>query len=356
MSVDAGNSRDKTRLCPTCRMEISILATKCRYCGENVGRPRDEARQLTVKDLGGESIKHYVPPSSVMEALESFRAEEETSTAPAAEESPKRSYFGFGKKKAQESQPKNTFDDLPDLDSRSQNLASAVDPGPMRGSVIRTPASAGPSWMKKVGVFAGLVAAIVILYLGSGSIWAYFNPPEEVQVGPKFVNPAMAMIKDNRPACEILEAAVKAEMREPIPENEEITGIARQRVVDEFGGILNAPDWSMENVTKASGLAGKAWLVDPSPTIADIVAEADRESIACRMNWGSADPDLGTATLRTRKTHGRIWEEVTVKKGELINERFELVAVYRDRIEVIDRLRNDRRVSYGSDGEPRVIR
>jgi hypothetical protein len=222
--------------------------------------------------------------------------------------------------------------------------------------MVRRPAPAGPSWIKKVGVFAGLVAAIILLYLGSGSIWAYFNRPDEGPVGPRYINPAKAMIANNRPACEILEEAVEAELREPIPENREITEIARQRVVDEIQAILNAPDWTMENVTKASGLAAWAFRVDPSPIISDIKAEVDSESVVCRMNWGGTNPEKGTATMRVRRKGGADFERVTVKKGEIINDRFELVAVYGDRIEVIDRLRNNRRVSYGTDGEPRIIR
>ena len=79
MSETPGPRKDeKMRLCPTCRMEISVLATKCRYCGEEVGRPRDETRSLSISDLGGETVQHYAPSSSVMEALEAFRSEEDS--------------------------------------------------------------------------------------------------------------------------------------------------------------------------------------------------------------------------------------------------------------------------------------
>ena len=71
--VEGGRSPDKTRLCPSCRCEISVLATRCRFCGEEVGRPRDEARQLSIDDLGGENVTLYAPSGNVMDALESFR-------------------------------------------------------------------------------------------------------------------------------------------------------------------------------------------------------------------------------------------------------------------------------------------
>ena len=70
------------RLCPSCRMSIPVLAVKCRFCGEEVGRPRDETRKLSISDLGGQDSTMYAPSSSVMEALEAFRTEEFTSPLP----------------------------------------------------------------------------------------------------------------------------------------------------------------------------------------------------------------------------------------------------------------------------------
>ena len=66
MAKDAGDqSREKTRLCPACRMPISILATRCRHCGQKVDRPRDEGRRLTIATLGGTAHESYVPLGSV---------------------------------------------------------------------------------------------------------------------------------------------------------------------------------------------------------------------------------------------------------------------------------------------------
>ena len=41
---------DPMRLCPECRMPISILANRCRYCGSIVGKPRKEVETLTVQE------------------------------------------------------------------------------------------------------------------------------------------------------------------------------------------------------------------------------------------------------------------------------------------------------------------
>src|SRR5690606_34714265 len=124
------------RLCPTCRMEIRVLATKCRFCGENVGRPRDEVRALSIDDLGGETIRHYAPSSSVMEAIEAFRSETEASN-PQVDDAGRKSIFGRKGKKDATPAPTGA-DGLPTLDERSQVLASLAMPSvaPTRKPVV----------------------------------------------------------------------------------------------------------------------------------------------------------------------------------------------------------------------------
>ena len=75
MDVGDSHSEEKNRICPSCRMAISVLAVKCRFCGEEGGKPKEEQRTLSINDLGGEIIHHRAPSGSVMEALEAFRVE-----------------------------------------------------------------------------------------------------------------------------------------------------------------------------------------------------------------------------------------------------------------------------------------
>ena len=67
---------DEERLCPACRSDISIWATKCKFCGSEVGRPRMREDRLTVKDLGGESPSTHRVSKHVMGAIGSFRYDE----------------------------------------------------------------------------------------------------------------------------------------------------------------------------------------------------------------------------------------------------------------------------------------
>ena len=158
---------DKTRLCPHCRMPISVLATKCRFCGEEVGRPRDQSRSLTVDDLGGEGGSRYAPSSSVMEALESFRVEETTNVETPA---PSRSWLPFGRNRKAKSLAQAPHDGgMPALDERGKALASLAMP--MRPAAP-FPRPAEPSWMKKVVVFASFVATVLLLIIGATQVIA----------------------------------------------------------------------------------------------------------------------------------------------------------------------------------------
>ncbi len=182
--------KDNMRLCPTCRMEISVLATKCRYCGEEVGRPRDESRALSIADLGGETVQHYAPSSSVMEALEAFRSE--TDSEPEVEEAPSSGILSRLSKKQEppKAQKKPAGDGLPELDERSQALSSLAMPSSSskyQPTVVRQQRSIP----RMVGIFAGLVAAMVCLFF---AVQVFANRPAP-EIAPTVENPAVIMME-----------------------------------------------------------------------------------------------------------------------------------------------------------------
>ncbi len=76
---------DELRLCPVCRMSISVWATRCRFCGEEVGRPKREEKKLTMRDLGAPKQAAYKQSEEVRKALDDFRksfAESAGATSP----------------------------------------------------------------------------------------------------------------------------------------------------------------------------------------------------------------------------------------------------------------------------------
>ena len=73
---EKNKANDEERLCPACRSDISVWATKCKFYGSEVGRPRMRETRLTLKDLGGESCSTHRVSKHVMGAMGAFRYDE----------------------------------------------------------------------------------------------------------------------------------------------------------------------------------------------------------------------------------------------------------------------------------------
>jgi len=325
-------------------MEISVLAVKCRFCGESVGRPRDETRSLTIDDLGGETIKHYAPSSSVMEAMEAFRSETEFKSNPPEDVTAKRSVFGIGGKR------KNKFDSnapgkdsgMPDLDERSQALASIVLPSSSSAPTYTRSTAQQPTWIKKVGVFAGLVAAIVILWIGGGQVIAYMNRPTEI-LDRQFRNPAEAMLDKNRDPIATLEAAIEALRKEEHPENRAILEKARAQVVDLIHAAQYPDKWTEDDLSRASRLVNQAFSIDPA--LAKLKEEIDADSFAYRMVLRNVQGDTATFQLSAR-ANGGSGSSVSVQRGDMVQDRFEVVDIRGNEVQLRDTQRENRLLTY----------
>jgi tetratricopeptide (TPR) repeat protein len=66
---------DKTKICPYCREEISILARKCKYCGEMVGDPLKHERTLTVDDIGRPEESRDTSGETLISAYQALQTE-----------------------------------------------------------------------------------------------------------------------------------------------------------------------------------------------------------------------------------------------------------------------------------------
>ncbi len=334
---------EKMRLCPSCRMEISVLAVKCRFCGESVGRPRDETRALTIDDLGGETIKHYAPSSSVMEAMEAFRSETEFKSNPPDDATAKRSIFGIGSKKSKtDSNAPGRDPGMPELDERSQALASIALPS-SPSSYSRPARQQQPSWIKKVGVFAGLVAAIVLLYIGGGQVIAYIN--REPELPERLLrNPAAAMLEQNQDPLATLQEAVDALRKEEHPENRAVLEKARDRVIELIRSAQYPDQWSEDDLARASRLANQAFRIDPA--LAEMKEEVDADTFAYRMVLRNVQGDTATFHLSPRSGQSETGSSVTVHRGDMVQDRFEVVDIRGNSVQLRDTLRQDRLLTY----------
>ena len=214
---------DKTRLCPTCRSPISVLATKCRFCGEAVGRPKDEARKLTVDDLGGESSSDFNRSEDVMEALEAYRREEYMPQA-AKEEG-----AGWLRRKRRGKGPAGKPD------------TRAGRPGAARSTGHDKAGPPKSIWSSNLGIAVAAFAAIVLLIIVAGLVVSQVNSRSgsiETQTSENFRNPAIAILAAGGPGAEALRAAHEALRRANTPDNQQIANQARALVEKEVLALV----------------------------------------------------------------------------------------------------------------------
>ena len=321
MSTEASHYRDdeKTRPCTTCRMPVSILATKCRYCGAELGRPREETRSLSAQDLGGETIKHYAPSSNVMDALESFRTEQAAQQRKSGKEG-----------------------NLPELDDRSRALASAVrssPSGPPRKNTRRF------SWGDYGRYVLGGITALVLVVVAITVIPRFTTGQTEGEV---FVNRAPSMMELGAAPLEILEAALDAVRQAPGAENDAIYAEARARLRQEVTGVLAAPNWSRRYLDQASRLANQASALDPHGETQELKSMVDAEVDAYNIVLAGVDASSGAVTYRMARSD----TNHTATRDDLILDRFQIVRVTGNTVRLRDQRRDGRELNWSIGGQP----
>ena len=340
----AGETNEKTRLCPSCRMEISVLAVKCRFCGESVGRPRDETRSLTIDDLGGETIRHYAPSSSVMEAMEAFRSEHEFKSNPPEEaQGGRKSLFGMAGKKKTDSTPPEVGQGLPQLDERSQALASLVLPA-SKPTGYKKPK--GPTMGQRLVQVGGILVGIIVLGAVGSFAYKHFTavPPEPARVKRNPAEDLMARGAD--PAQAVVEAA-KALRQENHSRNREILAQAHTKFSEKVHGLLNAKPWTQQALRDANRDMNEVFKYDSSDEIRKLKEEVDAETFAYQMSLLTVDEAAKEASFGLSQALAGSGERtVKVKAGEIIAGRFKLIAVKRDKVQIEDTQRANRPLTF----------
>lgn len=335
------DQREKQRLCPSCRMSISALATRCHYCGEEVARPKVEDRKLTINDLGGPPENKFQLSGSVLNALEAFRMEEGVSETPKPEKS-----STMGKRPTD-----------PGVTSPAQGSTTLLDelglaPKPVKQVETRR----DPSWVTKMGVLGGFIAAIVILFFGGVKGFAMISDyleQKRLDELPKVVNRAPGLLAQGD-VLGALEAAVEANKLAPNEENMDILAQIRHMIGDQVRQSLDSREWRKQNLIDASALAHKAASIDPSNRLlSGFIEQIDAELEAYTFLLLNIDRENRTATFR-RQHNGRS-QEATVGQDEKLWGRFDVVSVLPDAVILVDNEREMgqgklRRVRVGVDG------
>jgi ribosomal protein L40E len=319
--TEESNQQDEMRLCPTCRMPISVLATRCRYCGETVGRPRSQEQKFTLDDLGGESSSMYKVSGSVTSALEAFREEQQSAREREERErlSKGGTWLGRRRKPPAEEETRQSRLEMPEMNESTRELMEATSGGTHSQSL---PPSAGqaPAITRKLFMGAAVAAGLVLLYIGSDFAFAYVKTWMGTGTDSghsSYQSRALEMLSQGRPGLEALEEAVAALRKDDSGENQIIAREVRSRMVQEVRELLNQPRWNKEQHNRASLLVSQALRIDSSPLIQSLMEETQREIAAYTMVLMDADPDAGTATFKTDAAG-----EITVSEGDYLLDRF----------------------------------
>jgi ribosomal protein L40E len=324
--TDSTPPQEEMRYCPTCRSLISVWAVKCRYCGEEVGRPKKEEAHFTVKDLGGDSTSTYVVSGDVIEAIEAFR-EEERARREAEEQEKLNQSTWFRRKTSTEAPADASQAPVPPTPKKKalNELLKELDEPNTRTQHKRRDVFEGIS--RNVLIFAGVVAGIVLLYVTMDYTWGivkdYFYRP---QTTAGYENRALMMLDQGQPVTAALQEALAALGHDPSPENRAIADQVRLRVIEHVQNLLTAHPWSLDKLHEASRVASQAAQLDGDPRIKDLFRQVEAEVAAYKMVVVEISPDQKTAKFRLQDPSFPQSEQV-VQVGDFVANRFLVTAI-----------------------------
>jgi len=335
-------------------MEISVLATKCRFCGEEVGRPREEQRTLTIEDLGGETIRHYAPSNSVMEALEAFRSEESFRKEHLSKE-PKKRQSIFGRQAS--SIPEGNSSEIPEtqlppLDAYSRSLAAGLGISPTLAKTTprraRKSSASLPVWARNTIALG--VAGLIVFFLGligfqaAPKIRAMVISRNEQLPAPR--NPAIALIESGADPLDILDVAARHQRKYDNAESRQTLEEAKKRVKEHVESLLSRNPYDRKNLSTAWDVVSKAHSTYPSEDLLQLknrvsaevrlygamLLKTDLDSKPPVAEFLMVDPDM-------KESH------ITVKEGDFFwNNRFQLTLVKRDEVCIVDTAYDNRKL------------
>lgn len=340
MSNETDN-QDEMRLCPICRMKVSVWATKCHHCGEELGRPRREEAKLTLKDLGGAEQTKYTPSGNVTGALESFRVEEVAAEVSRSQSKPVGFWSRLMGKKAPLVERKPTAEDeSPELNEYSKNLAASIlddMPGSTGGAGRGRNKAASPNPAEQIFKIVGALVAVVLLYFGGSFAWDKVSAYIEARNRPPvvhYVNKAPEMLARGDRPIDVFEEAVKAVNINDNESNRDIVSQVRNLVLQDVDDLLAMNPWRGENHDKAYAYIQRAVNIDNHPAVEAKFEEVNKEVAAYKFVLKSIDETATEATFRTN--HPNFPAEVTVQRADRLMDRFIVQRISQHAVELSD--------------------
>ncbi len=304
MSEETQFSKDKMRLCPVCRMPISVWAIRCRFCGETVGRPKKEVETFTVEDLGGETpTAKNTLSAEVLEAIEEFRKE---LVEPPPKEEPSTVWNLWGKYKKT-----NTGSQV----NRVQNI------NPTR-------------WILTFGIITIL---LIFSYFFGPSTWSqlkslFYGQPENVV---EYDNRALFMLQNGEPIEMVLQEALKAFETTNKDEDKQILMQVRSQLVEKINTLLTKEPYSSLDIAEASRICSEVIKIDYDPIIQDLYRKVIDEISAYKITLTQIDAVNKKATFHFSNPSFKLKEQ-TVSEGELVQDRFLVKQILSSRVRLED--------------------
>jgi len=318
-------------------MPISVLATKCRYCGEEVGKPKDETRTLSIHDLGGEHVYHRAPSGSVMEALEAFRVDEtlQQSGQPGDIDS-----LDLGLKPNQKIPGSGSAPSAFDLDYKPA-----------------TPVSKKPEPKGKSGLIAGILVAVAVLGIAVVAVPRVITSMNKPEVDPNlvvYVNRAPEIMRNGGSAIEALTAAADAIAHEDSPQNHRIAEDAVTVLEKEVTDMLNATPFDTANLNEASSLATRGADLYSNEVTRRLVAETKEDNLMYKMVLVNINSTTDTATFKLVQDGAA---DVSVHEKEYVSARFLVRSIVgRKSVTLVDTKRANRPVLYEVGSPPLPVK
>lgn len=348
-----GEPTEEMRQCPTCRMKVSVWATKCHYCGEDVGRPRREELKLTLKDLGGESRTTYAPSGNVTGALESFRAEEASSVEAMNASRRKVGFIDRLLGRTPPPPPKRSASSMPELDEYSRNLtASLLDDLPSSSSMsvsrAQLPRQNQAGILERMGPIAMVLVALVVLYFGGNFAWGKVSAFIEARNrGDQVIynNRALDMLARGDESILAMEEAMTALGINDTEENRRIAADVRSVLLKDVDNLMKANPWRRSDQDKAFEYVQRAMKVDSDPAIRAKFEEVSRDIGQFKFVLKSVDSTGTRATFRLNNPDFE--QEVTVGMADRVMDRFIVAAISSREVQLNDDRVSGRRLAIG---------
>lgn len=323
---------DPMRLCYVCRMPISVLATRCRFCGVEVGRPRKEQEKFTVQDLGGEKVGNYTVSGNVTDALESFMMEERAQIMAVERErieARNRTLTGRLQRALKgDSDARNSASDAETSVGSSSIDNISLSPVSQR-STSQRPNMSEDSIGSKILVVVAVIVGLVVLYFASGYAWSWIRGYGAQDVpADNFVYPNRAheILARGGSIVEAHEDALIALRYNDTRENRDIAREIRDMAIKDVKARAYAVPFDMNKLATASRDITQIARRDNDAEIMHIMEVINREVGYFAFLLTQLDLENGTATFRLNNP-ALLEKEQQVEAGDLLQGRFKVLSV-----------------------------